>query len=387
MKIKYKAPLTILAFTLFLSAASGYISYHDNVELIERAVQNELQTVTNVIQNGINDQASKAASTASIFVNEPAVQAALRARDRDKLIKITVPAFNVQKEKFGASTGHFHVPPAISFLRVHKVNLYGDDLSSTRELVLAAQTEKRPLQGIEISTTGVSIKGIDVVKDDKGFIGTFEIGQSFSSVLEDVKKNTGFEAGAFVDDALMNRIATEAPKVDLERIIGGYRNVFATDWAKIRNVVTPDLITRVNDITYEVKEIHGQFLGLVIIPMLDFKGTQIGSIWAVGNFDSYQNELRTSLITCISFALLQALVLAGVVLVVFNALLLLPIVDIDEKLHELSEGQVNKDEKIDLEIAHLTHRQDEVGSLARSLEKFNKYIADQRTSTQNPKEK
>ncbi len=375
MKIKYKAPLILLIFICTFSAISGYIAYNSNVKLIESTMQNDLQTVSKIIQNTINTQATRAASKASIFVNEPEVQETFRQHDREKLIKIVQPAFRLQHEKFGTVDGHFHLPSAVSFLRIYKTDTYGDDLSATRKLIVAAQKEQQPLHGIEISTTGVSIKGVDIVKDDQGFIGTLEVGVSFVHVLENVKINTGFDAGAFIDDATMNKVATSAPKPDHERIIGGFRNVFATDWAKIRSVVTPELMKNVNDVTYKVEELHGQFLGLVIVPLLDFKGAQIGFIWAVGNFNEYQKQLRICLITNISITLLQILFLTGLVMIIFKALLLLPIVDIDEKLHRLSQGKAIIDETIDLEIAHLTHRQDEVGSLARNLEKFTKYIA------------
>lgn len=374
MKIRYKTSLIMLIVILVVSAFSGYINYRSNVTLIESSMHRDLETVGAIIQADLDDRASKAAALASLTVSEPAVQAALRARDREQLIKLTVPPFLILKEKFGVVDGHFHVPPVVSFLRTYKLEKYGDDLSKVRELILAAQKQQRALKGIEISSTGVSIKGVDVVKDDQGFIGTFEVGVSFASVLENVKKITGFDAAAFVNNDMMNRIATNAPKPDAEQIIGGYRNVFATDWAKIRAVVTPDLITHVNDITYKVGEVHGQFDGLVILPLLDFKGEQIGSIWALGDFSEYQKELRVNVVLCTAFAVGQAIILAALVFIVFSSFFLLPIDDVTDKIRELSEGKTDVTDKITI----WAERKDELGGLARNLQTLDKTLKELR---------
>ena len=71
---------------------------------------------------------------------------------------------------------------------------------------------------------------------------------NFMTVLDNVKKNTGFEAGVFVDNDMMSRIATSLPKPDAERIVAGFQNVGATDWNIIKPLLSPELLTSATDI-------------------------------------------------------------------------------------------------------------------------------------------
>ncbi len=318
MKIKYKAPLIMFMCTLVMTSVSAYVGYRSNLKLINSGMEMELHTVSTILQNDIQIKASNAAARASLVANFPPVQEALKAHDRDQLIKLVVPAFLIQKEKFGVVDGHFHYPPAVSFLRTFALQKWGDDLSTSRELVLQANKKLTPLQGIEISTTGVSIKGIDIVKDENGPIGSLEVGVGFNSLLQELQDNTGFDSAAFIDENMLTKIATAAPKGDPDRIIGGFRTWATTDWAKIHAVVNPEILNKVTDLTYKIETINGQFVGVVLVPLLDFRGVQIGSIVAVKNFDNYQRQLLGNLLTSIALALLQIIIIVGLNFIIFN---------------------------------------------------------------------
>ena len=79
----------------------------------------------------------------------------------------------------------FHTAPAISYLRIYTPEVgQGEDLSSFREMVVSANKDHEPRKGIEIGREGVSIRAIDLVKDAEGYIGSFEVGMNFMTVLE-----------------------------------------------------------------------------------------------------------------------------------------------------------------------------------------------------------
>ncbi len=374
MKIRYKATLIMLGAILIVSIASGYAYYKMNLNLIHEGMQKNLQTVLATIQANIEFKSSQAESLASLVVNQPEIQQAVKERNREKLIQIITPALDIQKEKYGEVDAQFHLPGAISFLRVYKPKIWGDDLSTTRELVLISQTQRRPLKGVEISTTGVSIKGIAVMEDKQGFIGTFEVGESFQSVLENVKQITGFETAAFVNHALMTQIATAAPPAEKDRIIGGYQNIFATNWTVFQEIITPQMMNEVNESIVKTEEVNGQFDGIVILPLLDFNGKNIGSMWAVGDFSKYQQALRTNTIVSIAITLLQAVILSAIVLIIFNALYFLPIDHIVTCSEQINEGKTTQ---VESELARWMNRKDEIGSLANTIQKLNQKIRGQ----------
>lgn len=58
--------------------------------------------------------------------------------------------------------------------------------------------------------------------------------------------------------------------------------------------------------------------------MQDYKGINIGIIVAVKNFDVYQKQMSAAIVRAIAFALLQVLVLAGIIIVMLNVMFVRP---------------------------------------------------------------
>ena len=75
----------------------------------------------------------------------------------------------------------------------------------------------------------------------------------------------------------------------------------------------------------ELKTIAGTDYGLLIVPLQDYKGSNIGSIIAVQVFDAYRNQMTAAIVSAIAFALLQVLVVAGIVIVMVNVMFVRPV--------------------------------------------------------------
>ena len=326
MQVKYKALSLIGVVTIVTAAISGWSSYGSNKDIIEKAKQNELRDTATLIQNDLQEQATKAAARASLIVSLPSIQDAFRKGDREQLVQRLLPAFLIQRDKFGIREGQFHLAPATSFLRIFDITAgHGEDLSSFRDMVLATNRKGEAQKGIEIGRRGLSIRGIDVVKDEKGPIGSFEVGMSFSPILENLKKNAGFESGVFVDAQMMADIAILLPKPDNERMVGAYQNVEATNWKIVRPMVTAETLNDAKEVLTRIKVVEGVDYGLVAVPLLDFKGARIGAIVAVKSFEEFQSMQSAALVRSIAFAVLQAMILGGVMLILTNVLFIRPL--------------------------------------------------------------
>lgn len=375
MKITHKVSIIVLGVILFITAITGYRNFASSVNLIDGAKRRELQSVATLIEEYLQGQVDKASARASLVAGIPAIQAAFRAHDRKELIRRLLPVFLLQREKFGVREAAFSLAPATSFLRLFDLKNFGEDLSAFREMILATNVTQESQQGVEIGRRGLSIRGMTVVKDDQGVIGSFEVWIDFSTLVNAVKKISGFEVGVFVDDELMSSIATAFPRPDKDRIIGGLQNVESTDWAKIHPIITADLFTKMNDITYKIQTVGGVDYGLTIVPLLDFKGLEIGAIVAVRNFEIFRAQMEACFVNAVTSALGQAVILAAIVFVVFNALVIRPMTHINDTLSRLA------DEDINVEIGKLPQTEDELGSLAQHIAKLKKISANSSSSS------
>ena len=363
MNIKWKSQLLLFMVAITTSVLSAYSSFQANNAMIENAKKRELNVTATLIQSNIAEQINKASARASLVSSLPSIKQAFRAKNREDIATRLLPAMIIQRDQFGVREGQFILPPAISFLRIYALkDGHGEDLSGFRQMVLVANRTGEPQRGMEIGRRGLSIRAVYPVKDDEGLIGSFEIGLSFSSVLSETKINTGFDAGVFIDDKLMTEVAKLQPRPDNERIIGGYQAVEVTDWAALKPLLSPNIFAKARDVAVDLITINGNDYGLVLVPVLDYKGERIGSVVAVRDFSEFQTQQRWALTGTVAMAGLQIVLLTGALLIVVNAMLLKPFAAIASASSKLADGKPVAD------LEDLANRHDEIGDMARSLQ-------------------
>lgn len=362
MQLRIKVPLLITLVALITSLSLSLFFYATALQSIENNQKAELNTTVTLIQKYTEEHTKKALSRAEMVASLPSVQQAFRARDRDQLAQILLPAFVIQRDRYDVREAHFHLAPATSFLRLFYLKKYGEDMSSFRETVLITNQKQEPQSGVEISRHGLNIRGVVPISDAQGAIGSFEVGMSFNGVLDAVKQVTGFELGVFIDNDLMTKVATGLPAPESDRVIGGLRNESSTNWSLVRSLVSPDLLRKVNDTTLKLQKIDGVDYGIALVQLLDFKGKKIGVVVAGKSFQGLTSQANAVLINAMVISLFAVIILGGTATILFNGLLMRPMIAVGNCITSMAIDDVAKP------IDDLASRRDEVGKIARSLE-------------------
>ncbi|MBP7688766.1 MAG: GAF domain-containing protein [Thermoflexales bacterium] len=184
---------TIALFVLVLVLLIGLIIAYANNSL-ETQEASSLELLRQSFDNATEAQKQLALSLATQLAENPDVQAAFAAKDRQRLIDLTLPAYKILAEKYGVSQAQFHVPPATSFLRLHQLDRFDDDLSSFRFTVLAANEQRQPIAGLEIGRGGIGVRGVVPVSYQGQHIGTVEYGLDPGlAALEELKREYGVD--------------------------------------------------------------------------------------------------------------------------------------------------------------------------------------------------
>ncbi|MEE4203263.1 MAG: methyl-accepting chemotaxis protein [Halieaceae bacterium] len=153
--------------------------------VIGEAEERELNALKVNLVNAIEAEAARASSLSALVAAMPTVQRSMAEQQRDPLATEFVPGFADLRTQHGAAQFQFHLPPATSFLRVHRPEKFGDDLSGFRKTIIATNRDQRPISGLERGVAGLGIRGLAPVFSEGQHVGSVELGLSFGQYFFD----------------------------------------------------------------------------------------------------------------------------------------------------------------------------------------------------------
>ena len=166
---------------------------------IKQAQQRELKGLFETAQAEIRAEGRLAEAMSVAISHIPDVGQAMAEGNRERLAEMTRPIFPPLRDDFGARQFHFHLPPAVSFFRVHKPKKHGDDLSGFRNTVLATNNRQERVRGLERGVAGLGMRGISPISYQGAHQGSVEFGMSFGQPFFDTfKGNYGVDIGLYL---------------------------------------------------------------------------------------------------------------------------------------------------------------------------------------------
>lgn len=287
----------------------------------------EFALIGDITATAFRHAQSSALMAAETIAAGPDVQKAFKSGDREELLSLTQSDFSVLHDRHGISQAQFHNAPAVSFLRLHKPEDFGDDQSDFRYMVVDAIKSASPRQGVEITRAGVDIFAtVPVVDPDQQVIGSFEIGVELEGILDDIKMDHQLEAAVYINEEKLRKIATkERPEVfSEENRVGSYLRVYATHPALIKELIGADDISIAED-SHFIRDVAGKSYGCLVQPIFNQAHVQIGVIAAVKEFTEDRVAFKTAFIYGSLASIAIGLVLIAIILLAINGMILRPL--------------------------------------------------------------
>ncbi|HMR66792.1 MAG TPA: methyl-accepting chemotaxis protein [Anaerolineae bacterium] len=194
MSLTYKILLPVLAALIVTAGLLTLQSLYTQRRLVSDAEAKELVALQTAFVDLMHDQQEKALALAHAIADMPDVREAFARQDRTYLELKLMPVYTTLHEQLAVNQAQFHLPPATSFLRLHRLDQYGDDLSDIRPTVVLVNQKQAPVVGLEQGVSGFGIRGVVPVFHRDEHIGSFEIGMNFDqSLLDEFKATYGVE--------------------------------------------------------------------------------------------------------------------------------------------------------------------------------------------------
>ncbi len=175
---------TVLAVVIVLFATQ-LTTFSYMRDMLRMAEENEISEIYENVVSSVDSEGRLAQVLSALVAGIPQVQKAFAEKDRDSLSSFFVPGFAGLKKAYGVRQFQFHEPPATSFLRVHKPEKFGDDLSSFRFTVIETNQTRQPIQGLEVGVAGLGVRGLVPVSYQGQHVGSVEFGMSFGQAFFD----------------------------------------------------------------------------------------------------------------------------------------------------------------------------------------------------------
>jgi signal transduction histidine kinase/BarA-like signal transduction histidine kinase len=227
---------------------------------------------------------------------------------RTELLKLLQNYYeNHLKKEYDIAQFQFHLPPATSFLRLHQPKEFGDDLSTFRHTVVAANQLQKPVAGLEVGRGGPGTRVVFPIFSKNQHLGSVELGGDINKILDSLHNAFGTQYAIGIKQSIFQE-AKRFETLPTDIMVGD--TVFY-------QFSSPFVTTVVKQYTPNRDEytIDGNLQVTFSIPLKDFHGEDIGYILAINNLQHNVDSLRQTLF--ISLAISLGVILVTLVLLFY----------------------------------------------------------------------
>jgi methyl-accepting chemotaxis protein len=342
MTFRKSAPAALIAAVVIVVFGLTALSYRLFSGLTTSVEDGQFQLMQSITTTALSDAAESALARADLLAALPTTKQAVAAKERDRLIAEYGEMFTTEKDRHSVDQVQFHVPPAVSLLRLHNLSAFGDDLTPFRPTVVAVNREHAARSGLAVAFQGPAIFGVAPIKDEKGsHIGSVEFGLDFGGLLNGLKAAYGLDFALYVEEGPLRQFARglDPAVMSEQNRVGRFIRYHTTNGALMRDLVSDGDISDVTEAKHFAREAQGLAYGVVLMPLSDTGGNPLGVIAVARDFSPSRAAAGRSLVWQICLAIFAVILLAVTILVVIRGFLLRPIEVLNGRFAALAAGE------------------------------------------------
>ncbi len=317
-------------------------------KLMVRTEQDALNRLHQAAIDEIEAQQFQALHLAAAIGSQPSVQRNFAAQNRTLLENELLPVFKNLQQMAGIEQMQFHLPPAISFLRLHKPEKFGDDLSSFRHTVVETNRSKTSVSGIENGVAGIGIRGVVPVNWQGRHYGSLEFGLSLRQAYAD----------AFKASQKADMVIYQATGQGFEKLVSTWQGTDLVNQSDLNQVMSGTrMTTRIEQNDHEI--------AVLATPLKDYSDNTIGVMVIYADRSASVAAFKNAIATSSIVALL--ILLAGLLVSWILARgIISPIKRLNLALQNISQGEQDLRQRLPIE------GKNELSEVAKS---FNHFVA------------
>jgi len=326
---------------VFATVVFVYVLYSVFQNQIEQKTNNVFKVFETTFTQVSNDNASGLSMAMETLLSNQEIVKLFAERDREKLKEILLPIYLERyKKKYRVAQFQFHIPPATSFLRLHKPLKFGDDLSSFRQTVIDANTTKKRVVGLEVGRGGPGLRVVYPVEYEGKHVGSVEFGGSINWILDFLAKSLNIEYAIGIKEDVFKK-ARRFNNAENDVLNSGLVFYKYSNRALLIASKNYKIDTKVQYFSNGEKD-----FALTSIPLKDYKQNTIGYINVYFDITKDKEMMRASLRDNVLFVLGIGMLMFFIGNFMFGRAIEKPIISIKDFANELAEGNYDAEIKI-----------------------------------------
>lgn len=338
-------------------------NYISQINTLKEEEKRSIEASINTAQLFLETSTIYYQQMAVLVSHMPDVQEAVYKRERSRLIDKFLPTFNYLNKNFGLTHLHFHIPPAVSLLRLHDLERFGDDISKERRTVVQVEATQKAVRGVEIGLGGAGLGGVEPIFYKGNYVGSVDFGGGFKTEIEQIKKAINADIGVTIYKELLS--GWPGLK-DVKHILGEQVSLYFTQPDPKLFISEASLKEAAQSKeryhTEKVSAFGKEFL-VVYAPLKDFSDKTIGFLYIVKERVLSPAKVATILGINILIYIIVFIIVALLIGYGMNKYVINPIISLTKTADDISMGRLS--EKVEIKDAR-----GEIATLVKSIERM-----------------
>lgn len=280
--------------------------------------------------------------------------------DRQTLLATTQTQYRKLRELFDISQFQFFDSLSTVYLQVNQPEQYGQNQAAFRLTVLAANTQKRNVSGLELAPDGLNMRGVVPVLDQNRPIGAVDIGLRIDKVLiSKLKSNYGADWRLLLSRQaidIVNKLSAASPVSGQQapaqfqpptnsEVPDSLKDLLVLQATTLADdvyapVTAYEQVLTTADVSSQVR-LGNKSYAILSVPLRDFSGITIGVVDIIIDRTANAAALQSRLAIFV-LASLIGLVVGGSGLTYITRRVLQPIRELTETASAIAQGELDR---------------------------------------------
>ncbi|WP_310440656.1 diguanylate cyclase [Sulfuricurvum sp.] len=207
-KRRIQVSITVLIFVVS-TILTSYFIYHEEQIAAEKAFHSS-QNIKRVYDSIRKDLESFYIYRAYANLRSAGVKEAMDARDQEKLYELTLPRYTtLREENPHLIVMQFHAPDGRSILRMHRKEVFGDDIAARRPMLKKTHATRSVHCGFEGGIEGIGYRIVVPFSDKDKYVGALEFGIDPDVIISKLVQTTKMETLFMLHESRMAAADTQ----------------------------------------------------------------------------------------------------------------------------------------------------------------------------------